>query len=400
MSRTLFVSVSPGEIWAALDVKSELAALRLQRMAAPSRAGEIYLGRVVALRPELPAAWIEIGLDRPGFLDARDADPRRGLAGLTEGEALIVEVVKEARADKAVGLRVLRAKDARRAAVEAAARAATPPTRLDTPQPPILSLLAAFSKPWPDRIVIDDRSSFAQARGFLARQNSDLSDRLVLYTGTAPLFDHAGLIGAIEKALQPRVALPGGGALHIEATHAATVIDVDSGKAAALAANLEAARVAARQIRLRNLAGPIVVDFVGMKKRGDREKVLAAFQEALAADPEKPELLGWTRLGHVELVRRRREAPLAEILFETVPGGPLRKTALTVALEALRAAEREALAQPGRALSLSAHPDVIATLAAGEGRAARQALELRLGRALALAAEPQRTRESFDIRAP
>lgn len=399
MSRSLFISISPGEIWAALEEDGELEALRLQRAAASSRVGEIYLGRVAALRPELPAALVEIGLDRPGFLDARDAGPRRSLAGLTEGAALIVEVIKEARADKAAGLRVLRANHPRHAAIETAARAARPPARLESPPPPLLTLLAAFLRPLPDGIVIDNRAGFAQARGFLAREHPSLSERLMLYTGAMPLFEQAGLLGAIEAALQPRVDLACGGALHIEATHAATLIDVDSGKAPALAANLEAARAAARQIRLRHLAGPIVIDFVGMRKRGERDKVLAALKGALAADPEKPELLGWTRLGHVELTRRRREVPLAEILFEPVPGGPLRKTALTVGLEALRAAEREARAQPGKALSLAAHPEIVAALETGEGRAACRALEERLGRPLGLAAEPQRMRGAFDIRA-
>jgi Ribonuclease G/E len=399
VSRTLFISVSPGEIWAALEEGGVLEAFRLVRVGAQSRLGEIFLGRVVALRPELPAALIEIGLDRPGFLDARDADPRRGLAGLTEGEALIVEVVKEARADKAPGLRLLRGNDPRRGAMEAAARAAHAPARLDAPRPPIASLLAAFLETPPDRIVIDERNGYAQARAFLRQQQPDLSDRLQLYMEPAPLFEEAGLAAAIDAVLRPRVDLAGGAALHIEPTHAATLIDVDSGKAQALAANLGAAREAARQIRLRNLAGPIVIDFVGMKRPADRDRVLATLKEALADDPEQPEILGWTRLGHVELVRRRREAPLAEILFERAPDVPLRKTALTIALEALRAAEREARAQPGKALILAAHPDVIAALESGEGRAAREGLEARLGRPLGLAASPHHAREAFDIRA-
>ncbi|MGH7033191.1 MAG: hypothetical protein ACREFL_05635, partial [Stellaceae bacterium] len=118
MSRTLFLRVSPGEIWAALEEKGALEGLRVLRAGAAGTGG-IFLGRIVALRPELPAALIEIGLDRPGFLDARDADPRRGLAGLSEGAALIVELIKEPRADKAAGLRALRKDDPRRAASEA-----------------------------------------------------------------------------------------------------------------------------------------------------------------------------------------------------------------------------------------------------------------------------------------
>lgn len=394
----LFIAVSPGEIWAALDEDGELAALRLMRVAAASRVGEIFLGRVVALRPELPAALVDIGLERPGFLDARDADKRRGIAGLTEGQALIVEVSKDARADKAAGLRVLRAGDKRRAAIEAASRAAKPPARLETAPSALATLLESFAKPPPDRIVIDDRAAFAEARNFLAQRSPDRAATLVLYTDATPLFEHAGLSGAIAEVLSPRVLLPGGGALTIEATRAATVIDVDSGKATALAANLAASRAVARQIMLRNLAGPIVIDFVGMKKRDQRDQVVAALKTALAADREKPEILGWTRLGHLELVRRRRHAPVAEILFEREAGGGLRKTALTIALEALRAVLREDRARSGGALTLAAHPDIVAALSEGEGLAARQGLAAKLGQALVLEAQPQRARDSFDIR--
>lgn len=397
MSRTLFIAVSPGEIWAALAEEDALAALRLMRSAAASRVGAVFLGRIVALQPELPAALVDIGLDRPGFLDARDADKKRGIAGLTEGQALIVEVSKDARADKATGLRVLRASGERRAAIEAAARAAKPPARLETPPSALAALLQSFVKPMPDRIVIDDRVAFAEARNFLA-QKPDLAARLALYAEAAPLFEHAGLAGAIDEVLSPRVALPGGGALHIEATHAATIIDVDSGKETALAANLAAARALARQIVLRNLAGPIVVDFVGMKQRGAREQVLATLKKALAADAEKPEILGWTRLGHLELVRRRRHAPVSDLLFERIADGALRKTALTIALEALRAVAREDRARAGGALTLVAHPDIVAVLSEGEGLAARQELAARLGRPLLLEAQPLRVRETFDLR--
>jgi ribonuclease G len=398
VSRTLFIAVSPGEIWAALAEDDALEALRVMRTGAPSQVGAVYLGRVVALRPELPAALVDIGLDRPGFLDARDADKRSGIDGLTEGQALIVEVMKDARADKAAGLRVVRATGERGAAIAAAASAAKPPARIDAPEPALIALLASFLKPAPDHILIDDRAGFAEARGFLLQRHPALVARLALHAETPPLFEHGGLAGAIDEVLSRRVGLPSGGAVIIEPTHAATIIDVDSGQAAALATNLEAARVVARQIILRNLAGPIVIDFVGMRKRQDCDKVLAALKSALAADREKPEILGWTRLGHVELVRRRRAAPLAEILYERAPDGALRKTAVTIALEALRAAERETRARAGKAITLAAHPDIVAALSEGEGLAARQMLEARLGQALVLEAQPQRPRESFDIR--
>lgn len=130
VSRTLACQVSPGEVWAALEVDGELIGLRIARDGDADIVGGVFLGRIVALRPELPAALVDIGVDRPGFLDGRDIDRKRGIAGLTEGQTLIVEVAKAARADKAAGLRVLRASDARREAFETAARSATVPARM------------------------------------------------------------------------------------------------------------------------------------------------------------------------------------------------------------------------------------------------------------------------------
>ena len=398
MSTRLFLSMSPGEIRAALEEEGELAAFRLMRAGAPVRVGEVFLGRVVALRPELPAAFVDIGLDRPVFLDAKDADLRRGIAGLTEGQELVVEVTKEPRADKAAGVRVVHAKGERQAKIEALARERQPPSRLEAAPPPIVELLRALIDSRPDRIVIDDRAGFAAARAYLQRKHADLAARLMLYTESMPLFEDAGLATAIDDLVAPRLMLSGGGAVFIEMAHAGTIIDVDSGRASALSANVEAARKVAKQIRLRNIGGPIVIDFIGTTKKSEQDEVLATLRSALGSDPEKPEVLGWTRLGHIELVRRRRGAPLAEILFEQTSDGSWRKTALTLALEALRTAAREARAQPGRALALAVHPEIAAALDSGEGGAARRELEGRLAVSCRIEAQPERARDSFDIR--
>ena len=206
-----------------------------------------------------------------------------------------------------------------------------------------------------------------------------------------------------EEALAPTIALPGGGSVHIEPARATVLIDVDSGtpetgspQRTALAANLAATEPIARQIRLRNLAGGIVVDFVGLDDRRSRERVRAALARALAADPMQPQLLGWTRLGHLELVRRRRTRPLADSLLEPAPGGAFVKTAITIAHEALRALRREAGVQPGRAWRLRVAPDVAAMLA-GDAAGAVRALEQRLGRAIAIGADPSLARDRFQI---
>ncbi|HWG78308.1 MAG TPA: ribonuclease E/G [Stellaceae bacterium] len=464
MSGTLLIAASPGELWAALVAGERLRELRVFRAeAGRGRVGEVVLGRVVALKPELPGALVDIGVARPAFLSAEDAMP--GFAALTEGAAIIVQVTKEARADKAVGasmrlrlggrfvdltpgragvsatkavppaererlLAALReiagagegfvlrtaaaptaadlAADAeslraRWRAIEAARTRAEAPASLEPPPAPLAMLLAAYAPAMPEAIVVDERAAFAEARLWLTRHSPALVERLSLHREQPPLFEHYGVAGDIAAALSPRVLLPEGGALTIELTAAATMIDVDSGGAARgrgaasaiLAVNLAAAREAARQIALRDLAGPIAIDFVGMRDRRDRDRVRAGLTEALADDADA-EVLGWTRLGHLELVRKRRHAPLAELLFERAPGGGLVKTPLTVALEALRALAREAAAAPIRAPALHVHPEVAAVLS-GAADTARRELEERLGRAVAIVAEPGRPRDGFDI---
>src|SRR5207253_7445497 len=110
-----------------------------------------------------------------------------------------------------------------------------------------------------------------------------------------------------------------------------------------LAANLEATRAIARQLRLRQLGGGIIVDFVGLEGRGARDKLRQAMAAALAGDPAEPQVLGWTRLGHLEIVRPRRGRPLSEAMLE--PGG-IGKSSAALALEALRLLQREARARP------------------------------------------------------
>ena len=460
MDRTLLIAVSPGEAWAALSEDDALVELRIARSGG-ARVGDFFLGRILGINPALPAALVDIGAERPAFLGAEDARPRAGLAGLDLGAAVLVQVTRQARADKAIGVSLrprlegayldlrpgragisvrgralaeperqrvtaqlativrpgegidirdeaatasdadlaadVEALRARWQAIESAAGAARPPARLEPELTPVLELLGGFAATAPDRIVIDDRAAFAEARGWLARHRAELVPRLAIHAGAAPLFEAEGVAAAIEEALLRRVPLPGGGGLTIETTAAAAMMDVDSGGAALVATNLAAARIAARQIRLRNLAGPIVIDFIAMRKPGERERVRAALAAAVAQMPAPPQLLGWTRLGHMELVRERRRAALEEVLFEPASEGARVETALTVALRALREVARAGDAAPARGLRLRVAPEVAACLAEGAARPARQMLEARLGRPIALAASPAGGATAFDI---
>jgi ribonuclease G len=307
MKRAAVLSVHAGDTWAALTEDDVVVELRLARGGAVSRVGEIWFGRVVGLRPELPAALVEIGLDRPAFLSAEDVVPKSRLASLHEGEAVVVAVAKDARADKAVGVTM---RLPRAVTPPAGAR---PPLRLDASLPVTAALISAWLEPAPDAIVVDDRACYAELRNWLRTRHPALADRLAF--SNERLYETVGIADALEQATASRLALPGGGFLRIEPTALGIAIDVDSGAAqSAPAVNLEAVRALARQIRLRNLAGPIVADFVGMKGKGARERVLAALRTAVARHVPDCQVLGWTRLGHVELVRKRAAPSLAEVL--------------------------------------------------------------------------------------
>jgi ribonuclease G len=271
----------------------------------------------------------------------------------------------------------------------------SPPSRLDPP----LSFAAALAgalPTTPGRILVDDPAIVPELRAVFP-------DTVMQHKPEAEW--PVDLDAVFDRALAGTVALGGGGSVHIEATHAAVLIDVDSGspetgspERTGLAVNLAAVDAIAQQIRVRNLGGGIVIDFVGFDDRRLRERVRDALSEALAPDPALPQILGWTRLGHLELVRPRRGRPLAEALLEPRSGGPLIKTAVTVAHEALRALRHEARIQPGQRWRLTVNPDVAAALAGGAAAALR-ALEERFGREIATKADPNLDRLRFQIAA-
>ena len=274
-------------------------------------------------------------------------------------------------------------------------RAATldPPTRLG-PIPAFSAGLAGALLAMPSQIRVDDPATIPEIRAGFPNNSVDHFPESEWPIDLDEVF---------VEALSQTSALREVGSVHFEATRAGVLIDVDSGTAdtgsperTGLATNFAAAAAIARQIRLRNLGGAIIVDFVGLDSRVLREKVRAALSEALAPDPANPRILGWTRLGHLELVRPRRGRPLAEALLEPHPGGALVKMAVAVAHEALRALRREARAQPGRQWRLIVVPEVAAALA-GSAAPAMQDAERRFARKIVIEADPGYDRERFQI---
>ena len=363
----------------------------------------------VSLRPRLQDRLLDWTPARPGVIAeeiGREVRERvaAGVAALlqhAEGVRLPAGAADASPEALAAAIGAMRA---RWAVIEARRAQAVPPACLEA-VPPLARMLEALVDEVLDEILVDDPMVLAETRAWLAREHPQMAARVTLHRGPGALFEAAGLAESVADLLELRVGLPGGGRLTIEPTAAATLIDIDSGtlegeriggEDALLAMNLAAAAAVARQIRLRGLAGALVVDFIALRQRARRDRLLDAFRAALEAEVPDAQLLGWTRLGHVELTRPRRRAPLHEIVFEGTAHGGYVKTVLTVALEALAAVERRVATEPARAPELHLHPAVAAALAA-EAAPALQASESRIGRKIAVLAEPGRARDTFDI---
>jgi len=434
LDRQLLISVGLGEWRAALLERGVPVELYVERGDYGS-VGSIHLGRVVRVLPALEAALVDIGGDRPAFLPNREVVPRG--KQLHEGERVIVQIRRGAQGGKAARATMkapptLALRGSSGGEVEGAA---SPLSHIagERPQRSTVSDGSAeaesFTCRWQEILErasqldpparLDPKASFAVSlrrslRGALDEIFADgpaaIPEIRAVFPGIATTHRletdwQTDLDAAFDEALANTLTLPGRGSVHFEATRAGMLIDVDTGTPeagspgrAGLTANLAACRTIARQLRLRNLGGGIIIDFVGLESRSSRERVRAALAEAVASDPAGAQLLGWTRLGRFELVRPRRGRPLAEALLEPRPGGALVKTTVTVSHEALRALRRAARAQPGRQWRLIVAPDVAAALAGPMADVVRQAEE-RFARSITIEADPGYDRERFQISA-
>jgi Ribonuclease G/E len=377
MADELLISAGPGEWRAAWIEDGEAAELYVER-GETKPAGSQHLGRVVQVVPALDAALIDIGDERPGFLPLRDLPDN---ITAEEGARIVVEVRREAWQDKAPRLTAKEPHLTAPADLE-------PPTQL-FPASGLAAALALRLPAMPTRIVADDVASLAELRR--AFPNADISHHPM---GDWPI----DLDALFDAALSPSWALDKDGAIHIEETRGATMIDVDTGTPAlgssaraALAANLAAARLIAKQLRLRNVSGALVIDFVGLDRRDHRERLRQVLEAALATDPQKPKLLGWTRLGHIELMRPRRHRSLADAMLQP---GSRAKRPVAIACDALRGLQREARANPAANWRLSVPREVEAALR-GAASDALRALETHLGRRILI--EVFDGRDGFDI---
>lgn len=258
------------------------------------------------------------------------------------------------------------------------------------------------------RIVVDSRENFQKLAAFAEEYTPKVLPLLDHYTGQRPLFDLHGVEDEIEKALARRVELKSGGYLIIDQTEAMTTIDVNTGGFVGhrnfddtiFKTNLEAAQVIARQLRLRNLGGIIIVDFIDMEAAEHRDAVLAEFNRALARDHTKMTVNGFTALGLVEMTRKRTRESLAHVLCEPCPtcaGKGEVKTSRTVAYEILRELLREARQfNDAREFRIIGNPAIIDLFLEEESQSLAMLSDF-IGKRISLQAESSYSQEQYDI---
>lgn len=438
------IEFSPGETRAALvDEQGRLIEMQVERMGESEIVGSIHLGRVTRVEKGIGAAFVEFGDKGPGFLGKAKT--------VTEGQALIVQVIRAAGGGKGAVLTVnpvlpgrylsldatrpgvhwprgkwegdrtelaalleeiapegsglapgplaaeaepdtLKAEAGRLAALwkEIAEKAAAKPPLVLRNAPVLADRILREAR---GPVVMDDPKGFSRVKAAANREMPDLAAALELYKGKTALFEESGVEEQLDEALSPRVGMPGGASLVIEETEALTAIDVNMGGSGGRAqsdnairkANEAAAREVARQIRLRNIGGLIVIDFISMKNKAHRKQLVELLRREMRGDPVRHDVLGMTPAGLVEITRQRTGRPLAA-LFARPARHVTRPMPEAQACAALRAALRRSWS--GKTV-LAADPAIVEALE-GPLAPALEEVNRRLGLALEMAAEPGR----------
>ncbi len=426
MSEEILINVSPVETRVALVENGAVQEFYLERSQGITYVGNIYRGRVVRVLPGMQAAFVDIGLERTGFIHAVDMMPeyiegeqRRGEAPdirtlVREGETLLVQVAKDPIGTKGARLTTHLTLSSRYLVYMPNSNHIGVSTRIDDEQErerlrqiiekivadqqipggfivrtvaegteeeaivadvpflqklwadlsaklPTLGVPAELHRDMPlylralrdmarapiDRVRVDSRLTWQQMQDFARKYAPQLVELIELYSGDRPLLDLYGVEEEIRRALEPRVPLKSNGYLIIEQTEAMTTVDVNTGafvghrnlEETIFKTNLEAATAIARQLRLRNLGGIIILDFIDMKDPEHQRQVLRTLEKALEKDHAKTRITGVSELGLVEMARKRTRESLGQLLCEPCPvcqGRGQLKSAETVCHEIFR----------------------------------------------------------------
>ncbi|MFS2221350.1 ribonuclease G [Pantoea sp. B65] len=258
-----------------------------------------------------------------------------------------------------------------------------------------------------DRVRIDSRLTYEHLVEFTSEYIPEMTEKLELYTGKQPIFDLYDVENEIQRSLDRKVELKSGGYLIIDQTEAMTTVDINTGAFVGhrnldetiFNTNIEATQAIARQLRLRNLGGIIIIDFIDMSNEEHRRRVLHSLETALSKDRVKTGINGFSQLGLVEMTRKRTRESIEHVLCHDCPvckGRGTLKTIETVCYEIMREIVRVHHAYDSDRFLVYVSPAVGEALKSEESHALAE-VEIFVGKQVKVQVEPLYTQEQFDV---
>jgi len=446
----ILINVTPRETRVAVIENGLVQELHLERTLSRGIVGNIYKGKVVRVLPGMQAAFVDIGLEKNGFLHAADiarndpafnGEPIKDIPPIQdlvrEGVSVFVQALKDPIGSKGARLTTELSMPSRHLVylprgedigisqkiesseerdrlrgivqeiidqqnlkggfiirtlaesasaedishdilfqqrlweyVSAEMKTAKPASMVHEDVPLALRTMRDLVDENTEMIRVDSKETFDKAVGFAKEFVPEAVDLLQYYPGEQPLFGLYSVEQEIENAMKRKVMLKSGGDMIIDQTEAMTTIDVNTGsyvgrrnlEETLFKTNLEAATEIAHQMRLRNLGGIIIVDFIDMQSRKHKKQVLAALETAIVRDRVKINITDISPLGLVEITRKRTRESLEHTMCETCPtcsGRGMVKTVQTVCYEILREVIREDRQFKAQSYTIVASPDVV-----------------------------------------
>jgi ribonuclease G len=258
-------------------------------------------------------------------------------------------------------------------------------------------------------IWLDNEEEYSKVVEFVGRFQPKMVPRVKLYTKEAPIFEEFGIQQELDKALRPKVWLKSGGYIVINHTEALVAIDVNTGKYVGrgstrledtiVKTNVEAVKEIVRQIRLRDLGGIIVVDFIDMEERRNRDKVMAALDQALVDDRAPSKALSFNEFGLVCITRKRTKQALERVLCQPCPyctGSGMVKSIPTICYEIQVEAKKMAVDLDAPSLTLRVNPEIAKTLKTRESSLIEE-LEQATRKSIIIQSDPTLHWEQYDI---
>jgi ribonuclease G len=486
ISEEILLNITPQETRVAIVENGALQEVSIERQSSRGIVGNIYKGKVNRVLPGMEAAFVDIGLEKAGFLhvsdiDIRehadvdadadaDPDPDNGSRPLInellhEGQTLLVQVLKDPMGTKGarlttsisvpsrylvympnspvVGISVKIEDETERerlktlleqcrtenrtggciirtaaediaflsklwASLLETAESTAPGSMIHEDLPLSIRTLRDMVGADTTVVKVDSRETFQKMTNFAARYIPDLPASIEHYPGERPLFDLYNIDDELQRALARQVSLKSGGYLIIDQTEAMTTIDINTGafvghqnlEETIFKTNMEASQAIARQLRLRNLGGIIIIDFIDMEHEDHKRQVLKSLEKYLDKDHAKTQVCEVSPLGLVEMTRKRTRESLEHVLCEpctTCHGRGSIKTTETVCYEIFREILREArFYEEAQQLLVMANQDVVDRLL-DEEAASLAELETFINIPVKLQVEVHLSQESYDV---